>query len=298
MENVKNEKQYHYGKMEGKYCIVTGANSGLGKETSLSLADLGAHVIMVCRSEEKGRKAKKDILEKIKDANVDLMFCNLSKFSEVRDFANAYMNKFSQLDVLINNAGVYHSKYKETEDGVVSMMSVNHYSPFLLTHLLIPSLKKSTPSRIINVNSGMHKMANLNKEDILGLKTWDKTGMKGYAMSKLVNLLSIYKIADNLKNSGVTLNAINPGMTKTNLPRHSFGAKVFWKLISPFIKSAEEGAKPIIYLATNPEVRNISGKYFEQYEQEESSEVSYNQELQELVYQNSLEVTNTSETAS
>jgi len=291
MTRKEIENNHSFEDMSGKICIVTGANSGLGKQTAKSLAKLNAKVVMVCRSKERGQNAKEEILKELKQADLDLMLCDLSNLSEVRDFAQKFNQKYTNLDVLINNAGVYYSKYEETEDGIAKMIAINHFSPFLLTKLLLPLLKESNYSRIINVNSGLHKMAKLELNDVSKLKNWKETGMKGYATSKLVNLLSIYKMARELENSNTIINAVNPGMTNTNLPQHSFGTKIFWKLISPFIKTAEEGAKPIINLATNPELAEVNGKYFEGFKIDDSSDVSYNIELQEKVYKKSLEIT-------
>ena len=278
--------------MEGRTCIITGANSGIGKRIALALTKKGARVVMLCRSRERGKKARKEILTEVPDGAVELMLADLSKLSEVREFVEEFKSKHDYLHVLINNAGIYLSSYDETEDGFARMMAINHFSPFLLTMLLLPMLKKSAPSRIINVNSGLHKRAKLSAEDMDNIAKWKQTGMKGYGMSKFVNLLTIYQLAERLEGTGVTINAACPGMVKTGIARHSLGARIFWKLIGPFIKSAEEGADPIIHLATSPEVEGISGEYFDRFEISESSALSHDEELQDRAWEKSVQLTN------
>jgi len=291
MTQKPNKSEIYSVDMKNKICIVTGANSGIGKETTLGLAKMNAHVIMLCRSEERGENAKKDIIEQVPDANLELMLYDLASFERVREFGAEIMTKFERLDVLINNAGVYLTEYEETDDGLPKMMEVNHFSPFLLTTLLLPLLKKTTPSRILYVNSGAHTAGAIDLDDISKIKKWRKTGMRGYATSKFVQLLTIYKFDEVLQNTKVTVNAYNPGMTSTNLARHSFAANIFWKIISPFIKSAKEAAEPLIYLASHPKFKNTSGKYFNKYQETKSAEKTYEKNFQNEMWEESLKVT-------
>jgi len=277
--------------MDGKICLVTGANSGMGKETTLALSKMNAYVVMMCRSKKRGEIAKGAILEEVPDAQLDLMLCDLSSFNQIRDFVNNFKEKYDSLYALVNNAGIYHSKYQESEDGIAMLMAVNHFAPFLLTSLLEPLLKKSAPSRIVNVNSGLHKTVGISEQEIDSIEKMGKTGMKGYAKSKLANMLTFHKRAELLKGSNVLINAESPGMVATNLARHSFWAKIFWKIISPFIKSADEGALPIVYLTTNPGVEGISGKYFEEFEVSKPNPKSLERNLMEKMWEKSLKVT-------
>lgn len=281
--------------MGGKICLVTGANSGMGKETALALAKMNAHVIMLCRSKERGENAKIDILEEVPEASLDLMMCDLSSFSEIRTFVGDFKAKYDSLHVHVNNAGIYHSNYQESEDGVAMLMAVNHFAPFLLTSLLETLLKESAPARVVNVNSGLHKTADITGQEIKTIEKMSKTGMRGYSISKLANMLTLHKRAELLNGSNVTINAESPGMVSTNLARHSFWANLFWKLISPFIKSADEGALPIVYLATNPKVDGISGKYFEEFELDEPNPVSQEKDLIEKMWEKSLKMTGLSD---
>jgi NAD(P)-dependent dehydrogenase (short-subunit alcohol dehydrogenase family) len=277
--------------MDGKICLVTGANSGMGKETTLALSKMNADVVMLCRSKKRGEKAKADILEEVPKAKLDLMLCDLSSFNQIRDFADQFKDKYDSLYALVNNAGIYHSKYQESEDGVAMLMAVNHFAPFLLTSLLEPLLKRSAPSRIVNVNSGLHKTVGITEQEIDSINKLQKTGMKGYAISKLANMLTLHKRAELLNGSDVLINAESPGMVSTNLARHSFWANIFWKLISPFIKSADEGALPIVYLTTSPEVEGISGKYFEEFKISKPNPKSLQRNLIEKMWEKSLKVT-------
>ncbi|MBD3197432.1 MAG: SDR family NAD(P)-dependent oxidoreductase [Candidatus Lokiarchaeota archaeon] len=195
MEDEVEEEEIYKTDLNDKIFIVTGANSGIGKEITRGLAKMNAKVVMVCRSKERGTTTMNQIKKNIPNGNLDLMICDLSDFSQIRDFANKFKKKFPKLDGLINNAGIYLGDYKESVDGISLMMQVNHFSPFLLTHLLLDSLKKSDFSRIINVNSGAHHSGEIEISEASKIKKWKKAGMKGYSVSKFVNLLTIYRFS-------------------------------------------------------------------------------------------------------
>ena len=152
--------------MKEKICIITGANSGIGKATAIGLAEMNASVVMLCRSTERGLVAQKEIKELTGNNNVDLFLCDLSSQKEIRDFVTEFKSKYQKLHILINNAGVMLSKKHLSEDGFEMNFAVNHLAPFLLTNLLLEILKKSAPSRIINVGSAAHQMGKINFEDL------------------------------------------------------------------------------------------------------------------------------------
>ena len=154
--------------MNGKICLITGANSGIGKATALALAKMNATIIMVCRSKERGERAQKEIIDKTGNQKIDLFFCDLSSLDSIRNFASEFKTKYQNLHVLINNAGVMLSKRQFSEDGFEMNFAVNHLAPFLLTHLLIDVLKISAPSRIVNVASAAHKFGSIDLEDLQG----------------------------------------------------------------------------------------------------------------------------------
>ncbi|MBD3230112.1 MAG: SDR family NAD(P)-dependent oxidoreductase [Candidatus Lokiarchaeota archaeon] len=278
-------------KIENSIVLITGANSGIGKCIALGLLKKNAHVVMLCRSKQRGEKAKKELLEEVPNSNLYLMLCDLLDFSQIRKFVKQFKLRFKRLDVLINNAGIYHRKNTRNKDGYSKMIAVNHLAPFLLTNLLLPILKKSIPARIINVNSRAHKRVKIDLKDIECIHECDETGRNGYGLSKLANLLTIYKLADKLKGTGITINAVSPGIVKTGIVGDSIGARIIWGILSPFIKSPEEGAEPIIYLASSPKVSNISGEYFSQFEMIESSPLSHEKKFQDKMWKVSKRLT-------
>jgi NAD(P)-dependent dehydrogenase (short-subunit alcohol dehydrogenase family) len=250
--------------MEGiksKTCIVTGANSGIGKAVALRLAKLGAEVVMVCRSRERGEAALKEIILKSGNAKVHLMIADLSSMKSIRAFADEFKRKFNTLHVLINNAGVSNSVMTKTFDGYEETFAVNHLGPFLLTNLLLDVLKKSAPSRIINVASIAHRGAVIDFDDLMREKVY--SGRKAYSQSKLANIMFTYELAKRLKGTGVTVNAFCPGGVSTNIWRHvSFFKRA---LLQTILKPAEDAAELPVYLATAEEIEGVSGKYFEYY---------------------------------
>ncbi|MGG4489416.1 SDR family oxidoreductase [Metabacillus idriensis] len=248
--------------MKGKKVMITGANSGMGLAAAIEMAKKGAHVIMVCRSLERGQAALDQAKRESKSNAIELMKCDLGSLLSIREFARQYDDAYHSLDVLINNAGVVTIKRELTEDGFESMMGVNHLGHFLLTNLLLPALTRSPQGRIINVSSGAHKIGNIHFDDpylTKGFTVW-----KGYAQSKLANLLFTAELAKKLQGTGVTVNALHPGAVATSLGvnrKTGFGKGVF-ALLKPFFLTPEQGAQTAIYLAESSEVEHITGQYF------------------------------------
>jgi NAD(P)-dependent dehydrogenase (short-subunit alcohol dehydrogenase family) len=274
--------------MEGKICIITGANSGIGKATAIGLAEMNASVVMLCRSKERGEVAQKEIKELTGNNNVDLLLCDLSSQKEIRNFVTEFKSKYQNLHVLLNNAGVMLSKKYLSEDGFEMNFAVNHLAPFLLTNLLLETLKKSAPSRIINVGSAAHRMGKIDFED---LQSENKKGrlMRLYGNSKLAMILVSYELSNKLEGSNVTVNVLHPGLVNTNLGRdRSSTSKGF---AGKFFKSPEIGAETSIYLASSPEVEGITGKYFAKKKEKDSSKKSYNEEHAKRLWEISLEMT-------
>jgi NAD(P)-dependent dehydrogenase (short-subunit alcohol dehydrogenase family) len=272
--------------MQNKICIVTGANSGIGKATAIELAKMNAIIVMLCRNKERGESAQNEIIEITGNKNVDLFLCDLSSQKEIRDFVTEFKSKYQNLHVLINNAGVMLSK--KSEDGFEMNYAVNHLAPFLLTNLLLDMLKKSAPSRIINVGSAAHRMGKIDFED---LQSKNKKGrlMRLYGNSKLAMTLVSYELSRKLEGSNVTVNVLHPGLINTNLGRdRSSTSKGF---AAKFFKSPEIGAETSIYLASSPEVEGITGKYFAKKMEKDSSKKSYNEEHAKRLWEISLEMT-------
>jgi NAD(P)-dependent dehydrogenase (short-subunit alcohol dehydrogenase family) len=260
--------------MTGKICIVTGANTGIGKETALGLAKLGATVVMVCRDHERGEAALREIKQKSRNDRVDLMICDFSSQNSIRQFASDFKQRHDQLDVLVNNAGVVLRERSMTEDGFESTFAINHLGYFLLTNLLLDVLKKSAPSRIVNVASTAHKYGRLD------INSWvtgrDYSTFGAYANSKLANVLFTYELARRLQGTGVTANCLHPGGVGTNLFRGL--PKFMQALIRLVTISPERGARTSIFLASSSEVEGVTGKYFARRRQQKSSEASHNEE--------------------
>jgi NAD(P)-dependent dehydrogenase (short-subunit alcohol dehydrogenase family) len=245
--------------LKGKTCLITGANAGLGKATALGLAKLGATVIMVCRSWERGESALKEIVSKSNNASVHLLLADLSSQKSIRELAAEFMNKFAALHVLVNNAGVSLLSRNLTVDGCEETFATNHLGPFLLTSLLLPIIKSSAPARIINTASMAHRRAMIDFNDLMGEKSF--SGGNAYSRSKLANVMFTYELAERLKGTGVTVNAFCPGGVATQIWRHFNPVqKAFFRAI---LKTPEDAARLPIYLATAPELDNVTGRYFE-----------------------------------
>ncbi|CAK1546171.1 unnamed protein product [Leptosia nina] len=251
--------------MVGKVVIITGGNSGIGLETAKNLAERGARVIIACRSVKRGTEAKDEIIQATGNADVVYRHLDLASLRSVRDFCEKINKTESRLDVLINNAGAGGLGNYKTEDGNHIGMQVNYFGPFLLTCLLLPLLKSSAPSRIVNVSSLMHKYADaeMNFENLNMEKYWSDYLV--YANSKLYMNLTTVELARRLKGTGVTVNSLHPGVSATNLFRN-IRSKVIRGILNMFIgflyQSPWEAAQTSIYLAVSRDVQDVSGCYF------------------------------------
>ena len=253
-------------RLDGKTVIVTGANTGIGKETALDLAGRGARVIMACRNLRKAQVSLQEIIRKSRNSNIVVKHLDLASLKSIRDFAEDINRNEPQLDVLINNAGVaYLPQLTKTQDNFEMTMGVNHLGHFLLTNLLLDLLQKSSPSRIVVVSSSGHKFLTneFNLENINSELFYDK--MDAYGQSKLANILFSKELAKRLQGSGVTVNSLHPGMIpEAELMRHMpyIVQMAVRYLASPFLKTAKQGAQTTIHLAVSKDVEGVSGLYF------------------------------------
>ena len=260
--------------MKNQVCIVTGANSGIGEETALSLAKLGATVILLCRNYERGNITLKNIISESNNKNVELMLCDLSSQNSIFDFTSKFKNKYDRLNVLINNAGILLNKRTISVDGIENTFAINHLGPFILTNSLLNLLKSSSPSRIINVSSSAHYRTNFDIDNLQGEKKY--SSFDAYCKSKLYNVLFTYELSRKLAGSNVTVNCLHPGFIPTNLFANSlFFYKAIVKILSPILIDAKSGSKTSTYLATSKDVENITGKYFVKCKPRKSSKISY-----------------------
>jgi len=266
--------------------MITGGNSGIGKVTATSLAKMGAMVVMVCRDEGKGEAAREEIvrLSGAKKENVDLLLADLASMESVRKLASTFLQRYQRLHVLINNAGLILGERGVTKDDLETTFEVNYLSHFLLTTLLLAVLKESAPSRIISVTSGAHTSGQMNFNDLQGEKSYG--GMRAYSQSKLAQVLFTYELARRLQGTGVTVNCVHPGSVATNWGRKSAGALSFiLKFAGPFELSPEKGADTVIYLASSPEVADVTGKYFTKRRQVTSSKESHDEAVAQRLWQ-------------
>jgi retinol dehydrogenase-14 len=270
--------------LKDKVCIVTGSNSGIGKETVLALAEMDAEVIMVVRNKEQGEEARSEIIEESGNQSVDLMLCDLLSMEEIRRFALDFKSKYNRLDVLVNNAGAVFSKRQVTTEGFEQTLAVNYLAPFLLTHELLPVLKESAPSRVINLSSGLYKSAKLDLDDLQSESSYK--GMDAYQRSKLMVMMHTYEFARRLKDTGVTVNVVLPGFVATNLGRNtgSIMSRVMFGMMKPFQLSPKEGAETSVYAASTPDLEGVTGVCLEKMNIIETSGLSRDTELQKQLW--------------
>jgi NAD(P)-dependent dehydrogenase (short-subunit alcohol dehydrogenase family) len=264
---IKNGKAVQHrseASMEGKVCIITGATSGVGLEALKRLAKGGAHLVMVCRNPEKAEQTCKEIKDQWK-VPIDVVIADFSCLDEVRNAASLIIKNYPKIDVLIQSAGIYSTKKICTTEGFERVFAVNHLAPFLFIQLLMDKLKESEPARIILVNSEGHRFNGLDPDDL----NWEMrhyTGLRGYGASKTAQLLTLWEFADRLKGSKVTINALHPGDVKTNIGSNNgrlyrwFLHHVTWH----FLKDPVLSGEAIYYLASDPELSDVSGRFFNQ----------------------------------
>ncbi|CAN5866648.1 SDR family oxidoreductase [soil metagenome] len=282
-------------KVSGKVCLVTGPTSGIGEVTARELAKLGATVIVLGRSREKAEATVEEIKTASGNGAVEYLLADLSSQKEIRNLPREFKARHDRLDVLVNNAGTVFAEYGETVDGVERTFTVNHLNYFLLTNLLLDTLKASAPSRIVNVASGAHQGAELDFDD-LGTKR-NYGFMKAYGRSKLANVMFTYELARRLEGTRVTVNALHPGSVATSIGTNN---KVWYvrpalALFRLFSTTPEKGAETSVYLASSPEVEDVTGQYFVNKKPVASSKASYGEETAKRLWRVSEELTELSE---
>jgi len=241
-----------------KVCVITGATSGIGKETAKAVAAAGINLVLPVRNMEKGSQLKEELLLINSNISIETYYCNLESLNSVRAFANFFKDNYKRLDILINNAGVWFSKRELTQDGFEKNFAINHLSHFLLTKELLDILTQTTDARIINVASEAHKFSTMNFEDLQSEKSFNS--FKAYGQSKLANILFTRYLAKKLSSSGVTVNCLHPGVVSTNLFDKMSG--FMKKIFQLFMISPQKGAATTIHLALSETVNGQSGLYF------------------------------------
>ena len=253
--------------LAGKVVVVTGGNSGIGKQAALELAAMGANVVIAARNPSKAGAAVKEIQAATHAGDrVQTIPIDLASFASVRAFADSFAASHDRLDVLLNNAGLVLSKREVTEDGHEMQFQVNHLSHFLLTHLLRDALAKSEPARVVNVASHAHKSARKGLDfDDLEWSSRRYRGFSVYSCTKLMNILFTRELARRWQDTGVTANALHPGFVASNFAKEGdlgWWGNIGMPLTRPFSISVEKGARTSVFVASSPDVDGISGEYF------------------------------------
>ena len=274
--------------MAGRVCLITGASNGIGKETAVGLAARGARVIMVARDPARGEAALADVRDRSASGDVELLLADLASLDEVRRLAREVRDRHDRLHVLVNNAGAFNSQRSETKDGFETTFGVNHLAHFLLTAELLDVVRASAPARIVNVSSAAHIGARLDFDDLQSQRHYG--GMRAYGKSKLANVLFTYELARRLEGTGVTANAVHPGVVLTGFGRNNtglmgLGFEVFHIFARPFLLTPERGADTTIYLASSPGVEGVTGKYFVKRVAVPSTPSSYDEATQKRLWE-------------
>lgn len=248
--------------MAGKLCVISGATSGVGLEAARRLAKGGADLVLVCRNKAKGEAVKAELL-KSHGTKADLVIADFSRLDDVRHAGEAIRQRYGKVDVLINSAGIHSTRRFATADGNELVFQVNHIAPFLLTMLLLDLLKKGGQGRVIQVNSEGHRFGGLNMDDL----DWKKRryiGLRAYGASKTAQIMTVMKLAEQLKGTGVTINAMHPGGVRTGIGSNNGLLYRAWLrgVVWHFLKDPAISGEALYYLAAAPELYGTSGRYF------------------------------------
>jgi retinol dehydrogenase-14 len=243
-------------------CLVTGATSGIGLATAKGLLRAGAHVIMVARTEAKGRSAIEKLANGEAHERVHVAVADLSAQSDIRGLADDILRRYERLDVLINNAGLISPQRRLTSDGIEQTWAVNHLAPFLLTNLLSELLVRSAPARVVTVASRSQGRGVIEFED-LGFERRPYEMLRAYSQSKLANVMFTVELARRLQGTGVTANSLHPGFVASSLGRGPNGELTLqWRIVRRFATSPDRAARTPLYLALSPAVADATGQYF------------------------------------
>jgi NAD(P)-dependent dehydrogenase (short-subunit alcohol dehydrogenase family) len=289
--NARMEQKTTKARMDGRVCIITGATSGVGYHAAKRLAQGGADLLLVCRNSEKAARVQEELKREFR-TKINVVQADFSHLEDVRSAASTLLENCSRIDVLINNAGMHMTRRKITDAGLETVFCVNHLASFLFTRLLLNRLVESAPARIIQVNSQGHRFGGLDLSDL----NWERRrykGLQGYGASKTAQLLTVWELSDQLKGSGVTINAMHPGAVRTNIGMNN-GLLYQWYqryLIWPFLKGPEISGNAIYYLAAAPEMADVSGRFFNQTIDEKPAVHALDRSVGERIWKISEELT-------
>ena len=256
--------------LTGQVIIITGANTGIGKETARALARMGATVILACRDKERTQPVVEELIQDTKNKNIEFMRCDLGDLRSIKEFAEEFKRRYQKLNVLINNAGIGSTpERKTTKDGLELVLGTNHVGHFYLTTLLLDVLKKSGPSKVVNVSSLMHKGCKMRWDDLMLEKKFDLVFT--YSQSKLANVLFAKELQRRVENDNIKVVSLHPGTIHTELNRHfdeKWFHKVFFRgILHPamhvFGKTREQGAQTSVYCAVEDYDKLQAGGYYD-----------------------------------
>ena len=255
-----------------KTILITGSTDGIGKQTALELAQMGWHVIVHGRSKIRCEQTVSSLRSLTGNTRVDFVCADLASFTEIKKMAGEILGRYDQLNVLLNNAGVFEAREKFSADGIERTFAVNHLAPFLLSGLLLDLLKQSVPARIVTVSSMAHASA-IDIENVSKPKSY--SGYEAYSVSKLANILFSFRLAQKLSGSGITVNCLHPGVISTKLLHAGWGMGG---------ASVKEGAKTSVYLVSSPEAEQITGHYFSDCHTANPAQIAHDKTAQEQLW--------------
>lgn len=291
LKNGRAKQKKSTTSMKGKTAVVTGATSGVGYEAVKALSAGGCRIILVARNERKAQALKEE-LEKAYLTSVDYYIADFSDLASVRAAAEEILRDQEEIHVLVNSAGIHSTKKTYTREGFEKVFCVNHLGSFLLTRMLLERMKASAPARIIQVNSEGHRFNGLDPEDL----NWHRriyTGLRGYGASKTAQLLTVWQMAEELKGTGVTINAMHPGGVRTGIgSNNGFLYRWFLRHVTwHFLKDSAISGEAIYYLTSAPEMSTISGKFYNLTVEEKPAKHALSRKNQKKIWEKSLEMT-------
>lgn len=272
--------------MDKRICLITGCNSGIGKVTAIELAKKGFEIIMLVRDSEKSRMAYEEI-KSASGGKIILKYVDLASLDSIKKISEEIKSEYERIDVLINNAGLFKRKFEKSVDSFEMTIAVNYFATFALSILMIPLLKKSKQSRIINLTSELYKRGMVNLDNDFALEKFD--GNKAYANSKLLVVYFTKELSKRLASENITVNCVHPGVVGTDVFREY--PKWFAKILNLMISKPTDGAKPSIYLASSEDLGSTTGKYFNKSKPKETDSVVNDSGLSQKIWAKTEELT-------